>query len=69
MPDTSTPKEQLLELVHDLPDDASYAEAGKRFREMLRTHYIRAMVDSAEEDIEQGRTTPHEEFKKRRGFE
>jgi hypothetical protein len=67
-PEQVTPKQRVLEFVRGLPDDASFEEIERQFREELRTRYIRAVVDSAREDIEAGRTMSHEELKKQRGF-
>ncbi|MFW5967934.1 MAG: hypothetical protein ACOCV2_10465 [Persicimonas sp.] len=69
MPDAGTPKQRVLELVQDLPDDVSFEEIERTFREELRTRYIRAVVENAREDVEAGRTISHKELKKNRGIE
>ncbi len=49
-----TPKEALIELVPTLPDDVSYEDIMYRL-------YVRAKLDRAMKDIEEGRLFDQEE--------
>lgn len=65
MPDT--PKQHVLQLVRELPDDATFDDIEEELLRNLRnTRGMRKMVERAERDIEEGRTMSHEEFAEKR---
>jgi len=50
-------KQQVLEIVEDLPEEVDVDEVIYRL-------YLRQKLEIAEEDIREGRTVPHEEVVK-----
>ena len=56
-----TVKELALELIEQLPDDATWEDAESAI-------YVRASIERGLKDADGGRMTPHEEVRKRFGF-
>ena len=54
----SNVKEQAREIVEQLPDEASWDD-------LMHRIYVRQKIAAGLEDVEQGRTAPHEEVKQR----
>jgi predicted transcriptional regulator len=54
----STAKNDVRELLEELPDDASYEEIQYRI-------YVRQKIEKALEGVEQGQVVSHEEAKRR----
>ena len=54
----STVKEQAVELIGHLPDDATWED-------VLYAVYVRKKIEAGLKDGEEGRVVPHEEVKKR----
>lgn len=55
---TATAKEQVRQLLDEMPDDASLLDIEYRI-------YLRRKVDQGLEDIRQGRVLEHEEVERR----
>ena len=53
----TTPKEQMIRLLRDQPDDSSYDE-------LLRELAFARMIDRGLADSDAGRTVDHEELKR-----
>lgn len=54
----STVKEQVQELLHALPDDATWEQVQYEI-------YVRAKIAEGRKAVDEGRTVPHEEVVKR----
>jgi hypothetical protein len=65
----ATAKEQLIQLVQDLPDDLSSVELERELIQNIQyARHIRSLAERAEQDIEERRTISHDDLKKKRGF-
>ena len=53
-----TVKQNVLEVIENLPDDSSYED-------IMEKIYFMKKVEAGLKDIEEGRVIPHEEVKKR----
>jgi predicted transcriptional regulator len=54
----STPKEQMVEMINEQPDDSS-------FDEILRELAFKRMVDKGLDDVRSGRTVSNEDVSRR----
>jgi len=54
----STPKEQMVEMINEQPDDSS-------FDEILRELAFKRMVDKGLDDVRSGRTLSNEDVSRR----
>jgi predicted transcriptional regulator len=54
----STPKEQMVEMINEQPDDSSYDE-------ILRELAFKRMVDKGLDDVRSGRTVSNEDVSRR----
>ena len=55
---SKTAKQEVLEIVSDLPESCSFED--------IQYHiYVRAKLDRARDDVEQGRLIDHEEVERR----
>jgi len=52
----TTAKHVAIELIEQLPDDASWED-------ILYTLYVRQQIEAGREDVAAGRVTPHEEVR------
>ena len=53
-----TVKQNVLEVIKNLPDDSSYED-------IMEKIYFMQKVEAGLKDVEEGRVIPHEEVKKR----
>ncbi len=53
-----TVKQNVLEVIENLPDDSSYED-------IMEKIYFMQKVEAGLKDVEEGRVIPHEEVKKR----
>ena len=58
---TPTAREQIIEALHDLPDDATFDDAIERL-------VFLAKVDAGLAELEAGKGIPHDEVKRRLGL-
>ncbi|TXD35872.1 hypothetical protein FRC98_14470 [Lujinxingia vulgaris] len=62
-------KEELIAFIRELPDDLTWGEMKQEVLSYLQyVHYVRSLVERGERDIDEGNTTPHDVFKKKRGL-
>lgn len=64
-PPVQSAKEQVRQLLDQLPDDASLNDIRYELNESLYTLYVRQQIAQGMEDSRLGRVTPHKDVKKR----
>lgn len=60
-----TAKEQVKQLLDQLPDDATISDIRHQLNDSLYTLYVRQQIELGLKDAREGRVTPHAEVKAR----
>lgn len=60
-----TAKEQVKQLLDQLPDDATLSDIRHELNDSLYTLYVRQQIELGLKDVREGRVTPHAEVKAR----
>jgi hypothetical protein len=61
----STAKEQVKQLLEEIPDSASLNDIRYQLNDSLYTLYVRQQIDLGMQDALAGNVTPHAEVKRR----